>query len=60
VPKGTFAGRAIAEYALGHDSDLVRDMLAFPKAANHGLGPLIGVATSLRLAYSQFRAGREH
>jgi glycine/D-amino acid oxidase-like deaminating enzyme len=60
VPKGTFAGRAIAEYALGHDSDLVRDMLAFPKAANHGLGPLIGVATSLRLAYNQFRAGREH
>ena len=60
VPKGTFAGRAIAEYALGHDSELVRDMMSFPQAANHGLGPLIGPATSLRLALSQYQAGKEH
>lgn len=60
VPKGTFAGRAIAEYALGQDSELVRDMMTFPQAANHGLGPLIGPATSLRLALTQFQAGKEH
>ena len=60
VPKGTFAGRAIAEYALGHDSQLVRDLMSFPQAANHGLGPLIGPATSLRLALTQFQAGKEH
>ena len=60
VPKGTFAGRAIAEYALGHDSDLVRDLSTFPKAANHGLGPFIGLATSVRLKYQQMLAGREH
>ena len=60
VPKGTFAGRAIAEYALGHDSDLVRDLGSFPKAASHGLGPFIGLATSLRLRYQQALAGREH
>jgi glycine/D-amino acid oxidase-like deaminating enzyme len=60
VPKGTFAGRALAEYALGHDSDLVRDLLSFPKAANHGLGRFIGLATSLRLKYHQVLAGAEH
>jgi len=60
VPKGTFSGRAIAEYALGHDSDLVRDMLTFPKAANHRLGPFLGLATRARLVYDQWRAGAEH
>jgi glycine/D-amino acid oxidase-like deaminating enzyme len=60
VPKGTFAGRAIAEYALGHDNELVRDLSTFPKATNHGAGPFIGLATSARLAYHQWRAGREH
>jgi glycine/D-amino acid oxidase-like deaminating enzyme len=60
VPKGTFAGRALAEYALGQDTDLVRDLSTFPKAANHGVGPFIGLATSARLAYHQWRAGREH
>lgn len=60
VPKGTFAGRAIAEYALGRDTELVREMMTFPQAANHGLGPLIGPATSLRLAWTQYRAGKEH
>ncbi len=60
VPKGTFAGRAIAEYALGHDSPLVRDLAAFPKAANHGIGPLIGLVASFRLKYHQMLAGAEH
>jgi glycine/D-amino acid oxidase-like deaminating enzyme len=60
VPKGTFSGRALAEYALGKDTELVRDMLSFPQAANHHLGPFIGPAVSLRLAYNQFKAGREH
>jgi glycine/D-amino acid oxidase-like deaminating enzyme len=60
VPKGTFAGCAIAEYALGQDTELVRDLSTFPKAANHGAGPFIGLATSARLAYHQWRAGREH
>jgi glycine/D-amino acid oxidase-like deaminating enzyme len=60
VPKGTFAGRAIAEYALGHDNELVRDLATFPKAANHGLGRFIGLATSLRLRLQQMQAGTEH
>lgn len=60
VPKGTFAGRAIAEYALGHDSELVGDLRAFPKAADHGIGPFIGVVASLRLKYQQMLAGAEH
>jgi glycine/D-amino acid oxidase-like deaminating enzyme len=60
VPKGTFAGRAIAECALGHDSPLVRDLAAFPKAANHGVGPLIGLVASVRLKYHQMLAGAEH
>jgi glycine/D-amino acid oxidase-like deaminating enzyme len=60
VPKGTFAGRAIAEYALGHDSELVRNLRAFPKAADHGAGPFIGVVVSLRLTYQQMLAGAEH
>ena len=29
--RAPFAGRAIAEYALGHDSDLVRDLATLPK-----------------------------
>lgn len=60
VTKGTFAGRALAEYALDHDSALVRDLAALPRAANHGLGPFIGLATSLRLKYQQMLAGAEH
>jgi glycine/D-amino acid oxidase-like deaminating enzyme len=60
VPKGTFAGRAIAEYALGHESELVRDLQLFPKAANHGAGPFIGLVASMQLKYHQILAGREH
>jgi glycine/D-amino acid oxidase-like deaminating enzyme len=60
VPKGTFAGRAIAEYALGHDSELVRDLGTFPKAADHGFGRFIGLATSTRLKLQQMWAGAEH
>jgi len=60
VPKGTFAGRALAEYALGQDGALVRDLTAFPKAADHGFGRFIGLAASLRLKYQQMLAGAEH
>jgi len=47
-PRATFAGGAIANMRSAHDSELVATSPRFPRPANHGLGPFIGLATSLR------------
>jgi glycine/D-amino acid oxidase-like deaminating enzyme len=54
VAKGTYGGRLLAEYAVGGDSPLIQDMLAFARPAPHGLGPLLGLAVGARLAWAQF------
>ncbi|MSP83959.1 MAG: FAD-binding oxidoreductase [Alphaproteobacteria bacterium] len=57
--KCTIMGRAIAEWAAGVDSEIVRDMATLPKPDDHRLGPLIGAAVNLRLAWAQATAGAE-
>ena len=55
--KGTYQGRAIAEYALGLETDLVRDMSLFPKPVKHGLGPLVGPVMIGKFRFDELRAG---
>lgn len=57
--KCTIMGRAIAERAVGLDSEIVRDMAAFPRPVAHGLGPLLGPAVTAKLAWDRFKAGAE-
>jgi glycine/D-amino acid oxidase-like deaminating enzyme len=57
--KGTYQGRAIADYALGHDSDLVRDMAKFPKPTRHGLGPFVGPVMTGKFRFDELRAGQD-
>jgi glycine/D-amino acid oxidase-like deaminating enzyme len=55
--KGTYQGRAIAEHALGLETDLVRDMSLFPKPVKHGLGPFVGPIMSGKFRFDELRAG---
>ncbi|MGH6934417.1 MAG: NAD(P)/FAD-dependent oxidoreductase [Dongiaceae bacterium] len=57
VAKGTYQGRAIAEFTLGQDSELVHDMAMFPKAAKHGLGPFVGPVMTAKFRFDELRAG---
>ncbi|MGH6718394.1 MAG: NAD(P)/FAD-dependent oxidoreductase [Alphaproteobacteria bacterium] len=60
VTKGTAAGRAIAEMAAGQDSDMVADMLLFPRPEPLPPRPLLGLGVRARLAWEEHRAGPEH
>lgn len=59
LAKGTIAGRLLAEQALGYDSALLQDMLAYPQPTYVPPEPLLGIGATLRLGWEQFRAGRE-
>ncbi|MEX2647374.1 MAG: FAD-binding oxidoreductase [Alphaproteobacteria bacterium] len=60
VTKGTITGRAVAELAVGEDSDLVADMMLFPGPETLPAEPWRGLGVRARLAWEEFRAGPEH
>jgi len=59
LAKGTIGGKLLAEKLLGQDSDLLRDMQAYPSPSRLPPEPFLGIGASLRLVWEQFRAGRE-
>ena len=59
LAKGTIAGRLLAEQALGYDSALLQDMLAYPQPNYVPPEPLLRIGATVRLGWEQFRAGRE-
>ena len=59
VARGTIAGKLLAEYALGEDNELVRDILSYPQPCRNPPPPLLGLGVSATIAWKAWRAGRE-
>lgn len=57
VTKGTITGRALAEIATGQDSDLVADMMLFPRPQKLPPEPLRSLGIRGRLHLEALRAG---
>jgi glycine/D-amino acid oxidase-like deaminating enzyme len=60
VTKGTIAGRAVAEYATGQDSQHVSDMMLFPEPELLPSRPFFDIGVRSQLAMAHWRAGAEH
>lgn len=60
VTKGTIAGRAVAEYATGLDSQHVADMMLFPEPELLPNRPFLDVGVRAELAMARWHAGAEH
>lgn len=59
VAMGTASGMLLVDYALGEDSDLVRDALAVRRAARLPPEPFLGLGIGVTTAWLSRRAGRE-
>lgn len=59
VAKGTITGTLIADYAVGADSDLLDDMLSFPRPAKLPPRPFRDIGARIAIDWQQYRAGRE-
>ena len=57
--KGTIAGKLIAEYASGQQSDLLNDQLADTGVLKLPPASIAKVGASFRLKWGEFRAGKE-
>jgi len=57
--RGTISGRAVAEMALGEDSEIVRDMQAYEDLAMFPPMWMTGLGTRARIAKSSLLAGPE-
>lgn len=59
LAKGTIGGKLLAEMALGEESELLSDMLAYPPPNRVPPEPFLGLGASVRLGWEKLRAGRE-
>lgn len=59
LTRGTASGKALAELALGHDSDLLRDVQAMPEASTRPPDPLLAMGVRGYISYMQWRGGAE-
>ncbi len=59
VAKGTYSGMLLADLVTGARSELLLDMLAYPRPAATFPQPFLGWGVRARIAWAQRRAGRE-
>lgn len=59
LTRSTIAGKLIAEYALGVDSDLLDIMLEQPKPSRNPPEPLLGLGVRSSIAWKEWTAGVE-
>lgn len=59
LSRGSASGKLIAEYALGHDSELVRQLLNQPHPRSLPVRPIADVAVSAAIWMKEFSAGAE-
>ncbi len=59
VAKGTIGGRLLADMIVGASSDLLDDMLAFPKPQKNPPRPFLDLAATFMVNWEQRKAGRE-
>jgi glycine/D-amino acid oxidase-like deaminating enzyme len=54
VPRGTISGKLLAEYALGSESDLIRDVQAVSGPKRLPPEPFLGLGVRARLAWHRW------
>ena len=59
LPRGTATGTLLAEYAMGSDSDLMKDIEAVSGPKRLPPQPLMGIGVRARLAFYQWRSRAE-
>ncbi|WP_207003287.1 NAD(P)/FAD-dependent oxidoreductase [Trinickia mobilis] len=59
LSRGSASGKLIAEYALGHDNDLIRQLLSQPHPRSLPVRPIADVAVSAAIWVKEFSAGAE-
>ncbi|MCH8809402.1 MAG: FAD-binding oxidoreductase [Proteobacteria bacterium] len=59
VAKGTYSGTLLADLVVGAESDLLRDLLSYPRPARNVPQPFLGLGVRAKIAWDQMRAGRE-
>jgi glycine/D-amino acid oxidase-like deaminating enzyme len=59
LSRGSASGKLIAEYALGHDNDLVRQLLNQPQPRSLPVRPIADVAVGAAIWMKEFTAGAE-
>lgn len=59
VARGTISGKLLAEYAVGSDDKLLRDMLSFPKPCWNPPGPILGMGVRANILWKEWQAGKE-
>jgi glycine/D-amino acid oxidase-like deaminating enzyme len=59
VAKGTYSGMLLADYVVRADSELLSLLLALPRPAWNLPQPFLGLWVRAKIAWDQYRAGRE-
>ena len=59
LPRGTATGTLLAEYAMGSDSELMKDVHAVSNPKRLPPQPLMGLGVRARLAFYQWRSRAE-
>ncbi|MBV1788250.1 FAD-binding oxidoreductase [Marinobacterium sp. D7] len=59
VTKGTIAGKLLADYLAGEDSEMLRYMLSRPTPSANPPRPLLDIGIKMTLLYNQLKAGAE-
>ena len=59
VPRGTISGKLLAEYALGSESDLLRDVQALSGPTRLPPEPFLGMGVRARLAWYRWQTRAE-
>jgi len=59
VAKGTIGGKLLADMIVGATSDLLNDMLAFPRPQKNPPRPFLDLAATFMVNWEQRKAGRE-
>jgi glycine/D-amino acid oxidase-like deaminating enzyme len=59
IAKGTYSGALLADYVVGATSELLSHLLALPRPAGNPPRPLLGLGVRAKIAWDQYRAGRE-
>ncbi len=59
IARGTYSGALLADLAAGADSEMLGDLMAFPRPCRNPPQPMLGIGVRANIAWQQWRAGAE-
>ena len=59
IARGTYSGMLLADLAVGQDSEMLSDLMAFPRPCWNPPEPMLGIGVRASIAWQQWRAGVE-